>query len=1412
MSGSSGRSLGRIGLTVIGSIVGGAFGMPGVGAAIGGMLGGLLFPEKIPGVSGPRLGDQQLTTSTEGTAIPLLYGRHVVSGNIIWAAPLEEVNNTEKQGGKGGPTQKVTTFTYFLSHAVALCEGVITGVQRIWENGKLIYDRRAQQDGESATAYAARLAASDELDEQMTIYLGGETQLPDSLIESHEGVGEVSAHRGLAYVVFERRDVTDSGGRPKQYQFEVTRAELIYTPTTELAADALYDWNDSGADPRNPGNEHGYPTSATTLSAAIADAEALAGYSLNSGIIGWNDSSGSYAQRGEEPLTDDRETLYLTYNHVTPSLYFYEMVNTGFGINGIIFRDAGIDNDGTLFYWTGRYPSGPSGASHGVWFVLPSSEPNPYPGIATAMGTDGGAYPVVSTIYLINDAQVAVRRIPSAPDLPGSEFPDWPVDPDDYWQDPDSGTIYSKQPYAQVADNYRWLAKYETGGAPLVVTQRPLGPVLLQGDANDTEAYWTAAYDAAVDSGDIPSGKTYNAAGTGGINTYPRNASYAWTRAYVAITYAESNGVTVGFIVRDQCERSGMTNDEHFDVSTLDQIIAGYKVERLLNGRDIIAPLRQFALFDGVETDKLRFPLRGGAVVATLTEDDLGAHEFGTTPPPLVEAQHIEDVELPYAVRVRYADVDSEYQPSAQPATRKVTAGRDSVDIETTIAMDATEAAQMADVLLQEPWMRRQSYDLNIGPQWLALTAADPILIPLRGEAQRCVISEDTRAMPGIIEAKAFRDDASIYASNATGTPGGAGEQTLTPIGDTDLVIIDSAAYLSSHNDAGVFLAACGASDRWDGYGLFESTDGGSNFSRIAAYETASTMGTLIDAIPEGPFELWDYENEIVVAMDNGTLESRTQDELTLSGANAMFVGADGRWEIIQFASAVAEGMDSSGRVIYRLSTLLRGRQGTEWAIGSSQAGDRMAMCSTTQRLAIEVSRVGIPRLLKAISFGRTTESGPEQTFTPQGVALKPYAPTLPEGQRDGSGNLDIYAVRRTRISAEWNDSDYVPLNEEIEAYEIDILRDVDVVRTLSGSSFPIEYSATDQVADLGFGSAVDTLLIEVRNVIEMAGYVYGIYHRDTISVRSYSYVGDTYTYIGGQAVGAPAGDTMTGFDNDGTALFVSVANGGGTVDGIYRFEPASGVVGAETHSITYGTAYCVRGLVRLGASVWFTKVTVADKFLVEVSTADLSAISSINVASLGSPSGIATDGTDLYVLCAGTPSKLARYTTAGSLVWSVDVDSTANNIQVVGGVAWALSTTYLRAYSVVDGTELARHAVGPGTGGTGIIEAAGRNDVRLLTYDGHLYARSQLSGTVGFTVFDSAIPDEAIGSTHDGQYFSGNTDIHVVLTTGSSATRQDGTGFVSTVHRRMPVDGVDIAIYQISTSVGRGYHCEATI
>ena len=189
-------------LAAAGSALGGILG--GVGALVGQAIGGVagyvvdraLIRSTMSGVSGPRLSDLDVTGSTEGDDIPRIYGRARLGGQLIWATRHEESVSTS--GGKGGP--KVKTWRYHANFAMALCEGPIRHVGRIWADGTLL-------DTASLT---------------IRVHTGTEDQEPDALILARQG-GEVPAYRGVAYVVFEHFPLEDWGNRIPQLSFEVIR-------------------------------------------------------------------------------------------------------------------------------------------------------------------------------------------------------------------------------------------------------------------------------------------------------------------------------------------------------------------------------------------------------------------------------------------------------------------------------------------------------------------------------------------------------------------------------------------------------------------------------------------------------------------------------------------------------------------------------------------------------------------------------------------------------------------------------------------------------------------------------------------------------------------------------------------------------------------------------------------------------------------------------------------------------------------------------------------------------------------------------------------------------------------------------------------------------------------------------------
>ncbi len=89
------------------------------------------------------------------------------------------------------------------------------------------------------------------------------------------------------------------------------------------------------------------------------------------------------------------------------------------------------------------------------------------------------------------------------------------------------------------------------------------------------------------------------------------------------------------------------------------------------------------------------------------------------------------------------------------------------------------------------------------------------------------------------------------------------------------------------------------------------------------------------------------------------------------------------------------------------------------------------------------------------------------RTHTFAGLGLRPYAPVHLRGVRD-AGDLSLTWIRRTRIGGDaWEQPD-VPLSEEQERYEVDILDGAEVKRTLTVDAPSVVYTAAQQTTDFG--------------------------------------------------------------------------------------------------------------------------------------------------------------------------------------------------------------------------------------------------------------------------------------------------------------------------------------------------------
>ena len=85
-----------------------------------------------------RILSLQVQQSSQGLTLPVVYGRARVAGNLIWYSDFTtiETKTTTRQGGKGGGgvQQEDISYTYEAAVMMALCEGEIKGIGRIWRD------------------------------------------------------------------------------------------------------------------------------------------------------------------------------------------------------------------------------------------------------------------------------------------------------------------------------------------------------------------------------------------------------------------------------------------------------------------------------------------------------------------------------------------------------------------------------------------------------------------------------------------------------------------------------------------------------------------------------------------------------------------------------------------------------------------------------------------------------------------------------------------------------------------------------------------------------------------------------------------------------------------------------------------------------------------------------------------------------------------------------------------------------------------------------------------------------------------------------------------------------------------------------------------------------------------------------
>lgn len=769
----SGNLIGGIVGATIGFVVTGGNPAGAVrGFMLGSAVGGIVMPGELPTVQGPRLDDLRVQASEYGRPIPIVYGTVALQGNVIWAADIKEVRSETEQGGKGGPSQTTVNYAYFGNFAIALCDGPIEGVGRIWAGP----EKRLIYDGTSIEGGAIR------------IYTGGEDQLPDPLIEQYEGAGNAPAYRGTAYLVFEDFPLARDGNRLPFITAEVG-ASSSSCPIPVQQPSGLY-MTDPAPEfvAEQPDSVHLFHDSTTGYlywTRRVADGSwYIDRRNLETGVTGpalpiadggtvrlaWNGAGvAQYVVVGQPAYTPINLVDWVVGATVPVRADFAES-DGSVTTMGIALADLAYKGDGTFGYLSYSNSVNTFGHSSGTYGIYPI--PSQYTWGSTGARAGGRLTPMgvfgAAASFQLQPSNYS--EVPTSWNLwIGGEHNILFSFDDGVYYSPEAGFVEMSAPsfgnvLHSVYDEARDLVYAWQGGLGLVAYD----PKKLTATSWPREdcVYFQTGYPQAYGDGVTQVDVAANAFlaimddGYVGVTTYPNGHIFKLKlRGSV-----KANGTILGNIVADLSERAGLSS---YDVSQLTDEVAGYAIARQTEIRAAIDALRPAYCFDAVESQGVvKFIKRGGAVAATIPDADLAAHVPSDEAGEPLSTVRKQEVELPREVSVGYMLAATEYEQAVKTSKRLTGSSHDVATFEMPLVLTDTKAQEVADVILHSEWAGRLSYQFATSRKYAHLEPTD--LVVVKGHLMRIVKVSATPS--GLLRFEAVSDDAHYYAPHVVVT------------------------------------------------------------------------------------------------------------------------------------------------------------------------------------------------------------------------------------------------------------------------------------------------------------------------------------------------------------------------------------------------------------------------------------------------------------------------------------------------------------------------------------------------------------------------------------------------------------------------------------------------------------------
>lgn len=362
---------------------------------------------------------------------------------------------------------------------------------------------------------------------------------------------------------------------------------------------------------------------------------------------------------------------------------------------------------------------------------------------------------------------------------------------------------------------------------------------------------------------------------------------------------------------------------------------------------------------------------------------------------------------LPASLTLNFYDQSRDYQAGQMRAVVPG-GGRGQWRIDSPVVLEASGAKGLANAAMARRWAERDRMTVRLPPSFASLTPGSPLQLD---DAAGLWLAEAVTIDGLVVIAELRRSAAGGVAQAAD--PGRSTSEPDVAIGTTDLALFDLPL---PGPQGGLAVTLAATSD-----GGFKPVPvalsvGGQPFTSVSMTRRA-VMGRAMNILAPGSPLMIDDRHDLDIALTHIDQVLLNADEDALAaGSNLMLVGN----ELLQFGEATEI---APGR--YRLSRLLRGRRGTEWAVGGHAAGERVVLIDRAALVAVTLEPGMRGAAVDAAAYGIADDrlSPPLASVRADGESLRPPSPCHLTASILSDGGLEIAWVRRCRTAFAWVDA-----------------------------------------------------------------------------------------------------------------------------------------------------------------------------------------------------------------------------------------------------------------------------------------------------------------------------------------------------------------------------------------------------